>query len=198
MFPPKQSGQGKGGYSMKRIALTVLGLLIAGAFVPVSATPRGPSTLRERLLAVRYAHSLEVHPLSLDSVQKRQWMNDFLVRVPDIEINVCDNVIAAPLNQANQNYSQQLKWQYVYSSAAFMIQHPEVKNPVKIQTAGVEGALRAYRSILRIDPSVRFTFMEDLLMKRQRGALEVYVKDAISGCPQKTHSAAQAGADSFE
>ncbi len=176
---------------MKPAVLLFLGLLIAGIVSPAAATPRGPSTMRERLMAVRYARSLELRPLAPDSVRKRQWMTEFLVNVPDLKINVCENVIGAQLQAANQNYNRQLAWQYVYSSAAFMIQHPNVKDPVKIQTAGVEGALRAYSSIVRVDRNMRFGFLEELLARKRNGRLQDYVAGATLACREtgKTDSA---------
>lgn len=169
---------------MKRISCLLLGVLVF--VLPAAEATRGPSTCEERMQAVRFARSLEANPLALDSAQKRQWMNEFLVHVPDLDVRICGPVVGAPLTSANENYSRQLAWQYVYSSAAFMIEHPEVKDPVKIQTAGVEGTLKAYRSILRIDPDVRFKFLEDLLAKRDAGQLERYVATANSQCSDQS------------
>jgi carboxypeptidase Q len=157
-------------------------LMLAALSVPVLATPRGASTSKERVKFVRVARNLELKPLAFDAVQQRQWATEFIVRIPDLHLEVCDGVISSPLQLANENYNNQLSMQFVYSSAAFMIQHPRVKDPVKIQTAGVEGTLKAYESILKVDKNARFEFLDGLMQQRQEGQLENYVASVSHAC----------------
>lgn len=166
------------------------GLLLVAALSPVAlATPRGASTAKERVKFVRVARNLELKPLAFGAVQQRQWATEFIVRVPDLHLEICDGVISAPLQLANQNYNNQLSMQFVYSSAAFMIEHPKVKDPVKIQTAGVEGTLKAYESILKVDKNARFEFLDGLMQQKQEGQLEHYVASVSHTCGELAEQA---------
>jgi len=165
---------------MKNLPATLL--VVAALSSAAFASPRAASTPKERMKFVKVTRDLELKPLAFNAVQQRQWATDFIVRVPDLHLEVCDGVISAPLQLANQNYNNQLSMQFMYSSAAFMIQHPKVKDPVKIQTAGVEGALKAYESILKVDENARFEFLDGLMEQKKEGQLENYVASVSNTC----------------
>jgi hypothetical protein len=57
-----------------------------------------------------------------------------------------------------------------------------VKDPVKIQTAGVEGTLKAYESILKVDKNARFDFLDGLMQQQKEGQLENYVASVSHAC----------------
>jgi carboxypeptidase Q len=165
---------------MKRLLTGIV--MVAALSVSALASPRGASTPKERVRFVRIARDLAMKPLAFDAVQQRQWATEFIVRVPDLRLELCDGVISAPLQLANQNYNNQLSMQFMYSSAAFMIEHPKVKDPVKIQTAGVEGTLKAYESILKVDKNARFEFLDGLMQQQKEGQLERYVASVSHAC----------------
>ncbi|HEY3928486.1 MAG TPA: hypothetical protein VGL89_08940 [Candidatus Koribacter sp.] len=160
------------------LSLLSIAVLSTTAF----AAPRASSTARERVKFVRVARNLELKPLAFDSVQKRQWATEFLVKAPDLHLELCEGVLAAPLQSADRNYNSQLSLQFMVSSAAYMIQHPSIKDPVKIQTAGVEGTLKAYQSILKVDKTARFAFLDHLVQQNNQGELEKYVASVSDTC----------------
>ncbi len=157
-------------------------LIVAAMSLSAYASPHAVSTTKQRVKFVRVTRDLEIKPLAFSAVQQRQWAADFIVHVPDLHVELCDCVISTPLQTANQNYNNQLSMQFLYSSAAFMIQHPKVKDPVKIQTAGVEGTLKAYESILKVDKNARFEFLDGLMQQKKEGQLENYVASVSHTC----------------
>jgi len=156
----------------------------------LAASPAS-STVRDRIKFVHVARNLELKPLAFDSVQKRQWATQFLVKAPDLHLETCDCVLSAPLHSADLNYNSQLSLQFMVSSAAFMIQHPNIKDPVKIQTAGVEGTLKAYESILKVDKTARFAFLDHLVQQNNQGELEKYVASVSTACGDLTEKSPQ-------
>jgi hypothetical protein len=50
---------------------------------------RGPSTPEERARAVKVAHELEEEPLAKDAKERREWMIQWIVNIPDITVDVC-------------------------------------------------------------------------------------------------------------
>jgi hypothetical protein len=82
----------------------------------------------------------------------------------------------------NNTYSEQLRVQAMYSQAAFQLQHPDVKSTAAIQAAGLAGTLRAYRAILRFDPSAKYPLLDDLLSLEKQGKLQKYVERQSSRC----------------
>ena len=163
---------------MVRKLLVVLTVLIVAASVPAAAKSRGPSTAEERAQALEYAQSLEQHPLAKDSLEKRMWLTEWLVEVPDLTVNVCCQQLKVleSLDKVNDTYSNQLRMQVYYSQAAFQLQHPEEKNMATIQAAGLAGTLRAYRAIQQFDPKARYPQLDNLMSLEKQGKLQKYVE----------------------
>src|ERR1039457_4472098 len=72
---------------MVRKILAVLIVLTTVASLPSTAKTRGPSTAEERARAVEYVRSLEENPLAKDSLEKRMWLTEWIVEVPDFTVN---------------------------------------------------------------------------------------------------------------
>ena len=155
--------------------LAVLIVLIVAASLSSAAKMRGPSTAEERAQALAYAQSLEEHPLAKDSLEKRMWLTEWLVEIPDVTVNVCCKELDS-LDKVNDTYSNQLRMQALYSQAAFQLQHPEEKNAARIQAAGLAGTLRAYRAIQQFDPTAKYPLLDNLMSLEKRGKLEKYVE----------------------
>ena len=159
---------------MVRKLLAVLTVLIVAASVPTAAKTRGPSTAEERAQALEYAQSLEQYPLAKDSLEKRMWLTEWLVNVPDVIVT--PDCRLESLDKVNDTYSNQLRMQVLYSQAAFLLQHPEEKNRAAIQAAGLAGTLRAYRAIQQFDPTAKYPLLDNLLSLEKQGKLQKYVE----------------------
>src|ERR1039457_5418725 len=72
---------------MVRKILAVLIVLTTAASLPSAAKTRGPSTAEERARAVEYVRSLAENPLAKDSLEKRTWLTEWIVEVPDFTVN---------------------------------------------------------------------------------------------------------------
>lgn len=160
---------------MARKILAVLFGVVLTASLPCSAKMRGATNADERERVLDYARSLEEHPLAKDNLQKRMWLTEWIVQTPDLTVDVCCRDLAS-LEQVNNTYSQQLRMQAVYSQAAFQLQHPEVKDTAKLQTAGLLGTLRAYRAIQRFDPTAKYPLLDNLMSLEKQGKLQDYVQ----------------------
>src|ERR1039458_6697116 len=69
--------------------LAVLIVLTTAASLPSAAKMRGPSTPEERARAIDYVRSLEENPLAKDGLEKRMWLTEWIVEVPDVTVNAC-------------------------------------------------------------------------------------------------------------
>jgi hypothetical protein len=162
---------------MVRRLLAVLAVLILAASVPSAACSRA-SNPEERARALEYTQSLEEHPLAKDGLQKRMWLTEWIVQVPDLTVNVSRGEYKAleSLDKVNDTYSNQLRMQAVFSQAAFQLKHPEEKNAAAIQAAGLAGALRAYRAIQQFDPTAKYPLLDNLMSLEKKGKLQKYVE----------------------
>ncbi|HLI62845.1 MAG TPA: hypothetical protein VKV05_05565 [Terriglobales bacterium] len=160
---------------MARKLLVVVVVLAATSLPCAAKLCLHSSAAAERARVVDYARSLEEHPLAKDSLAKRMWLTQWIVNSPEVRVEVCCQELQS-LDQVNDTYSQQLRMQAMYSQAAFQVEHPEVKNPAVIQAAGLAGTLRAYRAILRFDPSAKYPLLDNLLSLQKQGKLQAYVE----------------------
>jgi hypothetical protein len=61
--------------------------------------------------------------------------------------------------------------------AAFMIEHPDkAKDIVAVNTAALQGALKAYRSILKVEPTAQSRILETIAEHENDGKLTEYVR----------------------
>jgi hypothetical protein len=163
---------------MARKLVAGLIVLMVAAYLPAAAKMRGPSTAEERAQVLAYTQSLEEHPLAKDSLEKRMWLTEWLVQVPDVTVNFCCKELKAlqSLDKVNDTYSNQLRMQALYSQAAFQLQHPEEKSIVTIQAAGLAGTLRAYRAIQQFDPTAKYPLLDNLMSLEKQGKLQKFVE----------------------
>jgi hypothetical protein len=146
------------------------------------AQNRGPSTAEERRKAVELTRMLETDPFHRDAKEARRWLTRWLIEVPDITVTVC-TAFLEPLLKSKENYSTEIVTQMMFSSAAFIIEHPEKAGDERaVYLAGLEGSLRAYEAILKSKPRARWPFLDGLIEKRNEGGLGDYVGQTMVKC----------------
>jgi len=141
---------------------------------------RGPSTPEERRRFAAIAHRMEEAPLDASLRKEREWGLQWLI---DVSVQIC----TAPLGDfmsRKYRYSPEIVTQLTFSSGAFIIEHPDEAGDIAAQRlAGVEGALKAYQSILKTNPSARSKPLDDLLEIQRQGKLAEHVREsAAKGC----------------
>jgi hypothetical protein len=165
----------------KRLFSTALALLSLACLCVVSASAqkRGPSTPEERAQTVRLARALETDPLNDSARPARAWLITFLTDVPDVNVTICTDLFG-PLLKTKKDYAPELVTQPMFSEAAFIIEHPDKANDeTAVHIAGVEGMLKAYESILKAKPKAHHQFLDDLIVKRDKGELASFVADIV-------------------
>jgi hypothetical protein len=165
---------------MRKMMWSLLAVVVLGMLA--SAVVRGASTVDERQRFVTITHKLEQAPLQESLHADRDWAYKLLNDVPDIAIDVCTSGLGTFSKQKYQ-YANEITYQVVFSTAAFMIEHPDkAKDVGNLHVAGVEGALKAYGSILKSKPDAKSPALDELLQKQQQGKLGDYVRDATKTC----------------
>lgn len=161
--------------SLKTILLVVFCVVLV--LPGLAQNKRGPSTPEERATAIKAARLLESEPFHKDAKKMREWFTLWLIEVPDISIDVCTGYLE-PLIESKKNYSSEIFGQMMFSSAAFIIEHPnQAKDKVAVNLAGMEGALKTYEAILKEKPKAKSEFLDGLIAKRGKGELQAYVEE---------------------
>ena len=160
---------------MGRKLFVLLAVTILAASIPAESKTRGSATPEERARALSYVQSLEENPLGKDSLDKRIWLTEWIVQIPDFTVNTCCKALDS-LDKINATYSNQLRMQAMYSQAAFILQHPTVTSEVERQAAGLAGTLRAYKAIQRFDPTAKYPVLDNLIALEKQGKLQKYVE----------------------
>jgi hypothetical protein len=143
---------------------------------------RAPSTPEERQRFVALTRKLEQAPLDKSLYAEKEWALEWINDIPDINVTICPTVFGEDFLASRYRYASNLMYQVVFGNVVFLIEHPDKANDHVAQyTAGVESALKAYKSILRADPMVSRT-MEDLLQKQSQGKLADFVRESSKEC----------------
>jgi len=154
----------------------ILALTLALIFGPVPAmAQQAHSSPADRARFVSVVHWLEENPVQPRGQPDRDWAIQWLTEAPDVTVNICLDSVGG-LNDSYAHNSE-IAIQYMLAIGVFLIQHPEGANdPNAQQVAGVAGALRAYRSILRTQPNPRSRILDGLLDTERRGGLADYIR----------------------
>ena len=169
------------------IANLAIAIVFLVANSGMAQSQRGPSTPQERETAVKVARVLETDPFHKDAKKMREWLLLFLIGVPDIHVELC-TAYMPPEKPSDKNYGSEIFNQTVFSSAAFVIEHPDQANDrVAAHLAGVEGALKVYETVLATKPKAKSAFYDALLERRNKGELRAFVEEATTTkCKSKT------------
>ena len=166
---------------MARLALSAA--LACGAVPAAASEARSSPEDRQRFVSI--ARSLEQAPLKAGARDDREWALEWLVNAPDVTVTVCSDSLG-DMFRSDYRYAGEITFQDMFSMGAFAIEHPEAANdPNAQQLAGVEGALNAYRSILRDKPEARSAALDSLLQIQSRGELPDHVRKALISCSKK-------------
>ncbi len=159
---------------MRRIVvLLVIFFATLLGFAQNSASTRGPSTRAERDRALKVTKELEADPLSPQYREDRSWLIKWIQDVPDITVQIC---VDPATSNSTYRYNRELMLQKTFASAAYIIQHSaRDRDDLTVETAGVEGALKAYEAILKRSPQAHSPYWDRLLKKRDDGTLHDYV-----------------------
>jgi hypothetical protein len=169
---------------MSRIAFVACAIVALAALAAGQNEPkRGPSTPEERKRFVAIAHKMETAPLDPSLRKDRDWALHWIIDIPDINVNPCAELLGNFM-ESRYRYKAEINGQAAFSMAAFMIEHPDkAKDIVAVNTAALEGALKAYRSILRVEPTAQSRILEAMAERESQGKLTEYVRELTKkGC----------------
>jgi hypothetical protein len=176
--------------SSKRNALRgarrVIGVLVVGlalVCVPNAASAASKRSSPEDLRRfVEVTRSLEQAPLAESSKEGREWALAWLTEAPDVSVTICTDALGG-MYEGDYPHTGEIILQDSFAMGAFAIEHPDKANdPEAQQLAGVEGALNAYRSILRDKPEAKSAFLDKLLQTQANGGLRDHVRQALVRC----------------
>lgn len=164
---------------MGRKLFVLLAVTMLASSIPAESKTHGPATSQDKARALDYIQSLEQNPMAKDSLEKRIWLTEWIVQIPDFSVKLCCKAFDT-LDRVNDTYSNQLRMQAIYSQAAFVLQHPHIKSEAEKQAAGIAGALRAYQAIQKFDPTAKYPALDNLLSLEKQGKLVRFVEEQSS------------------
>src|SRR5215469_13342915 len=169
---------------MGKVRWATLAILAVCSLAAAQDEPkRKPSTPEERQRFLALTHKLEQTPLDKSLNPDIHWALQWVEDIPDINVNICPDVLGDHFLDSHYLYSYRVLGQVVLGNVAFLIEHPDKKNDQVAQyTAGIESALKAYKGMLRADPMHVSRPLEELLDKQSKGTLTDFVRDKSKEC----------------
>lgn len=132
----------------------------------------------EALLALK---DLANNPLSSQSGAERRELIIWLDKTPEVDVQVCGVVEGfLPKSEAEKNDSLKMVLfaQILLSNAQYQLEHPEEKNEMNKQIAGVDGMLRVYHLIQTSYPQALDEYAEKLQDLKNNQTLYSYVQQS--------------------
>ena len=160
--------------SWRRWCPAVVALLVFGC---ASSPPPGG---KEALAVIR---EIQAEPLRDDDEAKAKntVVMRWLTESPDITVVVCAELL--PLRDPSGPHDAKVFMQLMFAQAAYQIEHPGVApNDQGVLTAGLVGAMRAYRMLRTAHPEQSNPAWDQLEAADSKGALSPHVRKVQQGC----------------
>lgn len=165
-----------------RILLSLIFLTVVAATQDQQQEKRPPSTPEERKRFLTLVHKLEKTPLDQSLNSEVAWALKWLEDIPDVNVSICFDPLG-PFIIEKYRYDSRIRGQYVLGMGAYLLDHPQKAADNRAQyLAGVESALKAYKSILKTKPEAKSQGLDGLVSKQDEGQLADFVRDASKGC----------------
>lgn len=159
-----------------RLIVLVAGVFLSG-LVCAQALP-APGEPMSSAKAVQLIRALEQAPLAKEAKAIRSDLIDWAEETKDVTILVCD--VLGPIPGSKVPYGPELLVQSMFGNAAFQLEHTESRgDELKAQLAGIESMLRAYREILKSDPSAGIPAYDAWLKDSEAGVLAEHLTPSI-------------------
>ncbi|MFL5385650.1 MAG: hypothetical protein ACJ8GN_24295 [Longimicrobiaceae bacterium] len=149
----------------------------------IEAPPRGTLSRVQLEAVAKNIRALEANPLASDAAEARRVLLMWITDSPDVTITMCGGALKS-LSESTSRYHGELLLQFVLSSGAYVIEHPDRAGDVaRVTAGGLEGALAAYTALkARQGEQAADPFMEQLSGIRERGGLEEHARTATRDC----------------
>lgn len=164
--------------------LLIPAALIGVLAMPVHAGSRGPSTPEERDHMVKLAVEAGKDPLGAYAREGRSF-DKWLDEIPDINFGPAAPAIWCE-GASKGDLRKVMRFEYELGGVAYQIQH-QIADPktlderLAVHQAALESVLRAYESLLPLNPGNRSDKMDQAIVLRNKGELPAFVKSLFAG-----------------
>jgi len=158
------------------------GVLMLASAAPFAQDRRGPSTADERKQALEYIRQWRLHPPGPQAKDQFSWVLKLFADVPDMTVHLC--TILDKLPKGDQKDSSTVFGGQFMGQAEFLLENPGKEDDRLAEyQAGIEGALQVYELLLKTNPKDRQPNLDDLIQRREAGALREFVNQrAAASC----------------
>lgn len=152
-----------------------------GEPLTIEAPPSGSLSDAQLNTIANDVRALEERPLADGAVEARASLFEWIQSSPDVSVTLCGGVVR-PLMESESTYQAELLLQFILSSAAHIIEHPD-DGQVSVNVGGLEGALTMYRVLKEQRGSdAADSYMEAVAGQSEDGTLDLFVESRIDNC----------------
>lgn len=153
------------------------------ATLDIHAPPRRELGHEQLLAVARDIRALEANPLASDAEGARRDLAAWVMDSPDVTVTVCERVVG-PLMHSRSRYHDLLAMQFMLSSAAYAVEHPDQASDLARMTAGgLEGILATYAALkAQQGDQAADPVMEQFAALAASGGLEARAAELAAQC----------------
>ncbi len=161
----------------KMLAALSVALTLASAGNVAQAEPTHLFVSNANIVSL--SQFLENYPLDQFAVVVRGEAIEWEAKSKDV-VDIVYPCLFKPIPSDSIKYSSILLGQFVIGSAAFQIANPSEKGKLMPQQlAGTKSMLKAYESLIALDPSAHIAHLDDLAAHEANGTLESAIKPLL-------------------
>ena len=111
-----------------------------------------------------------------------EYILNWLTNVPYLEVTF-DEVFLEGLTNKKYKFGEKFRVTYLFGKSYYVINHPDPEDAAKSEASasarGIEGMVKVYQELLKIDPSVRHRTLEKYSRLLRQEKLENYTSSLL-------------------
>jgi hypothetical protein len=120
---------------------------------------------------------LEENPIATatnDTKARTEYVLNWLTNVPYLSVTYDEIFLAGLTNSKKYKFAEKFRVTYLFGKSCYVINHPDSQDEVKASTRGIEGMVKVYQELLKVDPSVEHKILEKYSRLAKKNKLEGY------------------------
>jgi hypothetical protein len=165
-------------------------LILAGCYGSLSAQEIGPTDWQteqdfrdSEVTIIQDIQWLEDNPVATelnDTKAISEYVLAWLANTPYITVTKEQIFLEGIVDYKKFKYGEKFRVTYLFGKALYQIQHQEVQDEVEVYFSGIDGMVRVYTELKKLDPGMKNKLLAKYVRLEKSGKLQGYIIDRLA------------------
>jgi hypothetical protein len=126
---------------------------------------------------------LEANPIASTANNTKDitaYVIDWLSNCPYVTVLYDEMFLENLAHNKKYKFSEKFRVTYLFGKSYYILLNPDDSNEVKASARGIEGMVKVYRELKKIDPDVKHRLLEKYSRMEKKGKIEAYTESMLN------------------